>query len=299
VVSSVEGEAWQELGLREIYTADGRSDNRRGLLDALTWGMSSTPLQAGAIAEGEVHVATADGVGTVRFAHPKSNSLPGALLRRLADAIVELGHDDSARVIVVRSDGDGAFCAGASFDELVAISDAQQGERFFSGFASVILAMVRAPKLVLVRVHGRTAGGGVGIAAAGDYTLGVRGASAKLSELAVGIGPFVVGPVIERRIGRGPYAAMSVDADWRDSEWCERHGLYARVFDDAAALDAGVDALARTLAASNPAAMAAMKQVFWEGTETWESLLTERARMSGTLVLSEHTRAAIAKFKAR
>jgi methylglutaconyl-CoA hydratase len=261
--------------------------------------MTTTTTDAASTSNGEVHTAITDGVGTVRFGHPKGNSLPGTLLRRLADSIAELGQDDSARVIVVRSDGSGAFCAGASFDELVAIADAEQGERFFSGFASVILAMIRAPKLVLVRVHGRTAGGGVGIAAAGDYTLGVRGATAKLSELAVGIGPFVVGPVIEHRIGRGPYAAMSVDADWRDAEWCERHGLYARVFDDATALDAGVDALARTLAASNPAAMAAMKQVFWEGTESWETLLAERARMSGTLVLSEHTRSAIAKFKAR
>ena len=261
--------------------------------------MSSTPIQAGSTAEGEVHVEIADGVGTVRFAHPKSNALPGALLRRLAGSIAELGRDELARVVVLRSDGDGAFCAGASFDELVAIADERQGEQFFSGFASVILAMVRAPKLVLVRVHGRTAGGGVGIAAAGDYTLAARGASAKLSELAVGIGPFVVGPVIEHRIGRGPYAAMAVDAAWRDAEWCERHGLYARVFDDVSALDEGVDALARTLARSNPAAMAAMKRVFWEGTDSWEPLLSERARMSGALVLSEHTRAAIARFKAR
>jgi methylglutaconyl-CoA hydratase len=247
------------------------------------------------------HVATslAQGVGTISFSHPKGNSLPGALLRRLADGVDELGKDPAARVIVVRSEGSGAFCAGASFDELTSIADAEQGERFFSGFAEVILAMTRAPKLVLVRVHGRTAGGGVGIAAAGDYTFATGAASAKLSELAVGIGPFVVGPVIERRIGRGPYAAMSVDADWRDADWCERHGLYARVFDDEAALDAALDALALTLASSNPDAMTALKRVFWEGTTHWETLLAERARMSGALVLSEYTRNAIAKFRTR
>jgi methylglutaconyl-CoA hydratase len=202
-------------------------------------------------------------------------------------------------VIVLRSEGTGAFCAGASFDELIAIGDAATGEEFFGGFARVILAMIRAPKFVLVRVHGRTAGGGVGIAAAGDYTFAAKGASAKLSELAVGIGPFVVGPVIERRIGQGPYAAMSVDADWRDADWGERHGLYAKVCDDVASMDASINALAGTLAASNPDAMAAMKQVFWQGTESWDTLLAERARMSGTLVLSEFTRAAIAKFKGK
>ena len=252
-----------------------------------------------AVAGGDVAVTIADGIGTIRFSHPKSNSLPGALLRRLADAIAWLGKDPAARVIVLRSEGSGPFCAGASFDELISVGSVEEGEEFFSGFAKVILAMIRAPKFVLVRVHGRTAGGGVGIAAAGDYTFAVRGASAKLSELAVGIGPFVVGPVIERRIGNGPYAAMSVDADWRDGEWCERHGLYARLFDDVAQMDAAINALAGTLAASNPAAMESMKRVFWAGTEQWDQLLADRGRISGTLVLSEFTRSAIAKFKSR
>ena len=251
------------------------------------------------VAGGDVTVTVADGIGTVRFGHPKGNSLPAALLARLADAITWIGKDPAARVMILRSEGSGPFCAGASFDELVAINDAQAGEEFFSGFARVILAMIRAPKFVLVRVHGRAAGGGVGIAAAGDYTFAVKGASAKLSELAVGIGPFVVGPVIGRRIGQGPYAAMSVDADWRDSDWCERHALYARVLDDLATLDSELNGLAGVLAASNPAAMKAMKQVFWAGTEEWDALLAERARMSGTLVLSDFTRAAIAKFKGK
>jgi methylglutaconyl-CoA hydratase len=251
------------------------------------------------VAGGDVTVTLADGIGTIRFGHPKGNSLPGALLRRLADAVAWVGRDPAARVIVLRSEGSGPFCAGASFDELIGIGDEAAGEEFFSGFARVILAMIRAPKVVLVRVHGRTAGGGVGIAAAGDYTFAVRGAAAKLSELAVGIGPFVVGPVIERRIGPGPYAAMSVDADWRDAEWGERHALYARTFDDIATMDAAINGLAGTLAASNPDAMALMKQVFWAGTEHWVVLLAERARMSGRLVLSGFTRSAIAKFKAR
>ena len=252
-----------------------------------------------AVAGGEVSVTVAEGIGTVRFYHPKGNSLPGALLRRLAEAVDDAGRDADVRVIVLRSDGGGPFCAGASFDELVSIENPGDGEVFFSGFASVILAMIRAPKFVLVRVHGKTAGGGIGIAAAGDYTFAVRSASAKLSELAVGIGPFVVGPVIARRVGMGPFMAMSVDADWRDASWCESHGLYARVCDDESAMDAAIATLARTLASSNPEAMRLMKSVAWHGTEEWPSLLAERARMSGTLVLSEFTRAAIAKFRAK
>jgi methylglutaconyl-CoA hydratase len=262
--------------------------------------MLTRPAGAGtSVAGGDVTLTIADGIGTVRFSHPKSNSLPGALLRRLAEAMTWMGKDPAARVIVLRSEGDGPFCAGASLDELVSIADEREGEQFFSGFAQVILAMIRAPKLVLVRVQGRTAGGGVGLAAAGDYTFAVEGASAKLSELAVGIGPFVVGPVIERRVGCGPFAAMAVDTNWRDADWCERHGLYARVLESTSLMDAELNALAGTLAASNPEAMTAMKRAFWEGTEDWETLLAARARTSGTLVLSAHTRAAIAKFKTR
>lgn len=262
-----------------------------------------TPVQTLAqtltVGGGEIAIAIASGVATIRFSHPKGNSLPGALLQQLARTITDVGQNPDARVIVLRSDGPGPFCAGASFDELVNIASPDEGEIFFSGFSAVILAMIRTPQFVIVRVQGRTAGGGIGIAAAADYTMAVRSAAVKLSELAVGIGPFVVGPVIARRVGMGPFMAMSVDADWRDAAWCESHGLFARVHDDVAAMDAGIDALAATLAASNPDAMRRMKAVAWQGTEDWDTLLAERARMSGTLVLSDFTRQAIAKFKAK
>jgi len=246
---------------------------------------------------GSVATAVADGVATITFHHPKGNSLPGALLSQLAAAVTAAGANPDARVIVLRSAGSGPFCAGASFDELVAIDTPQRGAEFFSGFARVILAMLRAPKFVVTRVHGKAAGGAVGLIAASDYAIAASGAQAKLSELAVGIGPFVVGPVIEKKIGLAPFQAMAVDADWRDAAWCERHGLYAEVVADTAALDAHVAAMAAKLAASNPDAMRRMKEVFWAGTEQWETLLADRARMSGTLVLGDFTRAALAKFK--
>jgi methylglutaconyl-CoA hydratase len=248
---------------------------------------------------GEVRVGVADGVGTVEFHHPKGNSLPGSLLGRLASEIATLGADDSARVIVLRSGGAGPFCAGASFDELTRVSTPEEGREFFSGFSRVILAMIRAPKFVVTRVQGKAAGGAVGLIAASDYVLAASGASAKLSELAIGIGPFIVGAVIQKKIGLAGFQAMAVDADWRDAAWCERHGLYARLCENTAELD---DALARqvaTLAASNPEAMRELKRIFWAGTDQWEELLDERARMSGRMVLSEFTRQAIARFNAR
>jgi methylglutaconyl-CoA hydratase len=246
-----------------------------------------------------VRVGVADGVGTVEFHHPKGNSLPGSLLGRLASEIATLGADDSARVIVLRSGGAGPFCAGASFDELTRVSTPEEGREFFSGFSRVILAMIRAPKFVVTRVQGKAAGGAVGLIAASDYVLAASGASAKLSELAIGIGPFIVGAVIQKKIGLAGFQAMAVDADWRNAAWCERHGLYARLCENTAELD---DALARqvaTLAASNPEAMRELKRIFWAGTDQWEELLDERARMSGRMVLSEFTRQAIARFNAR
>ncbi len=249
-------------------------------------------------AGGDVQVRIDDGIGTVEFAHPKGNSLPSDLLRRLASDIASLGTNDEARVIVVRSRGEGPFCAGASFDELEAIRDAATGTEFFMGFAHLILAMKRCPKLILARVHGKAVGGGVGVIAASDYALATEGASIRLSELAVGIGPFVVGPAIERRAGTGAFAALAIDADWRDAHWGAQHGLYARLYGTVEELDRALMTFAKRLAASSPQAMATLKGVLWRDTDDWERLLEERARLSGALVLSDITRNAIATFKA-
>jgi methylglutaconyl-CoA hydratase len=248
---------------------------------------------------GEVHTSIADCVATVSFYHPKGNSLPGALLRAIAEAVDAAGADASVRVVVLRSEGGGPFCAGASFDELTRIEDSATGQHFFSGFATLILAMRRCPCPIVTRVHGKVAGGGVGIVAASDYVIAVQKASLRLSELAVGIGPFVVGPVIERRIGTGAFAAMALDAQWRDAAWGERFGLYAQVHETEAQVDDAVTTLAGELAHANPEATRLLKQVFWQGTDDWDTLLAERAAMSGRLVLSDHTRRAIAAFNSR
>ena len=240
------------------------------------------------------------GVAVVTFAHPRSNSLPGAVLAELADTIRGLGDRSDVRVVVLGSAGDRAFCAGASFDELVAISDEAEGLRFFMGFANVINAMRSIPQLVIGRVQGKAVGGGVGVASAVDYCLATKHAAVKLSELAVGIGPFVVGPAVERKLGVSAMSQLAIDAtEWRSAEWAADRGLYASVHQDAAALDEAVEALAGRLAASNPEAMAEMKATFWRGTEDWDRLLADRASISGRLVLSEFTRNAIARFKAR
>lgn len=249
--------------------------------------------------DGQVRTSTGDGIGTISFFHPKGNSLPATLLRQLADAVDRLGSDVAARVIVLRSEGTGPFCAGASFDEFRTIRDAEAGRQFFMGFARLILAMRRCPKFIVARVHGKAAGGGVGIVAAADYSLALVSAGVRLSELAVGIGPFIVGPVIERRIGNGPFNALAIDAEWRDAHWAERHGLYSKLCDVPTELDAQVESLSRTLARSNPEAMAELKKTFWAGTERWDELLPERAKMSGRLVLSDYTKRAIEEFGRR
>lgn len=247
---------------------------------------------------GHVTLDIRDAVGTVSFAHAKGNSLPGALLRRLTEAVDTLGRDPAVRVVVVRSEGTGPFCAGASFDELTRIDTPETGREFFLGFARLILAIRRCPKFVLARVHGKAVGGGVGIVAAADYAVATEGAAIKLSELAVGIGPFVVGPAIERKMGSAAFQQLAIDAaSWRDARWAERHGLYASLHANLSELDAIIDALARRLASSNPEAMTRLKQVFWEGTEHWEELLPRRAEVSGTLVLGEFTKRAIAEFR--
>jgi methylglutaconyl-CoA hydratase len=238
-----------------------------------------------------------DGVGTLTFFHPGKNSLPGALLKEIAEGVQILGGADSARVVVLRSDGGGPFCAGASFDELLSIENFEQGKEFFMGFARLILAMKKCPKFVIARVQGKAVGGGVGVVSAADYALASDRADIKLSELALGIGPFVIGPAVERKIGAGAFSALSLDADWRTAYWARSHGMYSEVFSSREDLDAAVNALTEKLAKFSPEAMAKLKTVFWEGSENWDQLLEERAAVSGKLVLSDFTRRAIQKFK--
>ena len=248
--------------------------------------------------QGTVDSKIANGIGTVTFSHPQSNSLPGALLRRLADEITAVGKNDEAKIIVLRSGGEKAFCAGASFDELVAIDSLEKGKIFFSGFAAVINAMRKAPKFVIARVQGKAVGGGVGLASAADYTLAHESASVKLSELAVGIGAFVVGPAVERKIGTAAFVSLSLNAtEWKTAQWAKEKNLYADVFSSVEELDKAIDKLAQQLSESNPEAMMGLKKIFWQGTEHWDSLLIDRAEMSGKLVLSDFTRKAIDRFK--
>ncbi len=240
------------------------------------------------------------GINTIEFFHPQSNSLPGKILEELAREIHFAGTHDDTKVIILKSRGDRAFCSGASFDELIEIKNEKEGLKFFSGFANVINAMRKCPKFIIGRIQGRCVGGGIGLAAAVDYAIATSKAEIKLSELAIGIGPFVVGPAVERKIGTGAFSALAIDAtSWRSTEWAKRKGLFAEVHESIENMDEAVYRLANTLAHSNPAAMAAMKKIFWKGTENWDELLKERAAISGKLVLSEFTKNAINKFKAK
>jgi methylglutaconyl-CoA hydratase len=248
--------------------------------------------------EAYVKITIESSIGTIEFFHPQSNSLPGHILGELTSAITKAGEDDNIKVIVLKSAGERAFCAGASFDELVAINTPENGTKFFSGFANVINAARKCPKFIIGRVQGKAVGGGIGMASATDYCFATKFASAKLSELAIGIGPFVVGPAVERKIGTSAFSAMTINATkWFDASWAREKGLYTEVFDSIDEMDAEVEKLASTLSKSNPEAMEGLKKVMWQGSEHWDELLMERAVSSGTLVLSDFTKNAISKFK--
>lgn len=250
--------------------------------------------------EGKVTSVIENGIARITFFHPQSNSLPRKVLTLLAEKITKAGEDPNAKVIILQSEGEKAFCAGASFDELIAIKDFETGKLFFSGFANVINAMRKAPKFVITRVQGKTVGGGVGLASASDYTLALDTASVKLSELAVGIGPFVVGPAVERKIGSSAFCQLAINAtEWQTAQWAKEKGLYAELFSDIQQLNKAVNNLAERLAKSNPEAMMLLKRAAWQGTDHWEELLMERAEMSGKLVLSDFTVNAIKQFKSK
>ncbi len=252
-----------------------------------------------AIEQGNVHTTISDtGIATIEFNHPLSNSLPGKILQKLADNINAASKNQEVKVIIIRSSGSKAFCAGASFDELISITDLKVGKVFFSGFANVINACRKSSKLIIGRIQGKAVGGGVGIAAAVDYCFATKHAEIKLSELAVGIGPFVVGPVIERKIGLSAMSQLAINAtEWRTASWAFKRGLYADIFDTEEEMDVEIAKLSKQLSTSNPEAMSKLKSIFWEGTDHWDTLLSERAEVSGTLVLSDFTINAINSFK--
>jgi len=250
------------------------------------------------VATGTVQSKIESGIATITFFHPQSNSLPGLLLRALASEIEKHGNDESVKVIVLQSEGEKAFCAGASFDELMSINSFEEGKHFFSGFALVINAIRKAPKFVIARIQGKAVGGGVGVAAAADYSIAHTSADVKLSELAVGIGPFVVGPAVERKIGTAAFASLSINAtEWQSASWAREKGLYSEVHPDKTLLDEAVQKLAMRLSKSSPEAMKQLKEILWKGTSDWDTLLSARAEVSGTLVLSEYTKKAISSFK--
>lgn len=244
-----------------------------------------------------VNSHTEHGITTIEFFHPQGNSLPAKLLNALAQEIHYAGTHDT-KVVILKSAGSGAFCGGASFNELLEVKNEKEGFEFFSGFANVINAMRKCTKLIIGRVHGKCVGGGVGLAAAVDYAIAYKDSEVKLSELALGIGPFVVGPAIERKIGTSAFSQLAIDATlWRNADWAKHKGLYAEVHQSIQNMDEAVYRLASSLAHMSPEAMAEMKKVFWKGTEDWDLLLKERAALSGRLILSDFTKSAIEGFK--
>lgn len=239
-----------------------------------------------------------NGIATIEFFHPAHNSLPGDILAQLADAITVAGENDNVKVIILKSGGARTFCAGASFKELMTINDAETGKVFFSGFANVINAMRKCPKFIIGRVQGKTVGGGVGIASATDYCMASKFASIKLSELNIGIGPFVVGPAVERKLGLTGMSQIAIDANtFYSADWAQAKGLFAQVYESTEELDDAVKAFAENLCTYNPEAMMEMKKIMWAGTDHWDTLLAERAVISGRLVLSDFTKETLKRFK--
>ena len=252
------------------------------------------------ISNGYVKSEFHNSVTTLEFFHPQSNSLPLKILDELGQAIHRAGNDDETKAIVLSSGGEKVFCAGASFDELVAIQNAEQGQHFFSGFAQVINAMRTCPKFIIARVHGKCVGGGVGLVAAADYAIATESAEIRLSELAIGIGPFVVGPAVERKIGISAFSQLIVDAAmWRNAQWAGRKGLFAEVHANVQGMDESIARLLHSLIHSSPESMAEIKKIFWKGTENWDHLLIERAAISGKLILTSFAKNAIEKFKSK
>jgi len=246
---------------------------------------------------GNIIVEIQDKIASVTFSHPASNSFPSELLQKLMRELNQISKNTEVNVVILQSEGN-TFCAGASFDELLAINDFENGKKFFSGFADVINAMRKCSKIIIGKVHGKAVGGGVGLIAASDFAFAYQDAAIKLSEIAIGIGPFVIEPAVSRKIGKIAMIEMTLQPNtWQTADWAKDKGLYADIFDSQDEVTEATTKLAKKLASYNPDALGEMKKVFWQGTENWDDLLYERAAISGKLVLSDFTKEALGQFK--
>jgi len=248
---------------------------------------------------GHVKLEIENRIATITFFHPQSNSLPSSLLEEMVNYFNEVSESENINVIVLKSEGEKTFCAGASFDELIQINNFEGGKKFFMGFANLINSIRKCKKIVIGRIQGKVVGGGVGLVSACDYAMSTENASLRLSELALGLGPFVVGPPIERKIGKEAFVEMSLDCEWRTAEWAKQHGFYHNVFNSIDDLDENVNSFTQKLSERSAEALTSLKKIFWEGTEHWDKLLEERAENSGRLVLSDYTKKFIQDFKSK
>ena len=247
-------------------------------------------MNANNISDGSILTRNDNGIGIIEFAHPKGNSLPGKLLDKLAVQIQLFGENPDCKALLIRSQGNGPFCAGASFDELLNLKSQEQSEVFFSGFAKVMSAMISCPKFIVCRVQGKAIGGGVGLIAASDYVLAHKDSSIKLSELSIGFGPFIIGPIVERKLGRANFQNLTIDSEWRDSSWCCERGLFSTLHESIEELDRATSAILKELSERNIEAMRSLKKIFWEDSSTLSNLIFTRVKETAKLALSPFVR---------
>ncbi len=236
-------------------------------------------------------------IGFLEFGNPAGNSLPSPLLKAFKAGLIALEKDSNVRVIVIQSFGDRAFCGGASLAEMKTLQTLEEATAFFMGIADLINTLRSLSKFVIGRVHGKVVGGGVGLVAACDYVLANRTAQIKLSELSIGIGPYVIEPVVSRKIGGTAFAQLSLDAhQWKSATWAEDKGLYNALFETQVELDLAVKTNAERFASYPEKAVKTLRKLHWKETEHWDKLLPKNAAITGELALQEATQNILKKL---
>lgn len=239
--------------------------------------------------DGNVQLEKNKKIGRIKFFHPKGNSLPSNLLDELVQAFEKSEKDPDIRVIVLESKGN-SFCAGASLKELKKLKNIDETTSFFMGFADLLNTIRKMSKFVLAKVHGKVVGGGVGLVAVCDYAFATNAALIKLSELSIGLGPYVIEPAVSRKIGTTAFTQLSLDsAEWKSAQWGLENGLYAKCVTDKKALDQTVINNAERLSNYDQQSLRHLRKLHWKDTNNWESLLPKNAKITAKLALSDFT----------
>lgn len=201
----------------------------------------------------------------------KRNALNAEHINAIADAAMELAGDDSIRAVVLRSEGDKVFSAGADITELAA-QTAETAHGFIDTLRRAIQAVADIPVPVICRLQGACIGGAMEMAAACDLRIASEHASFCMPEVRVGIPSVIQAVLLPRLMGKGRADWLVLSGEVIDAQTAYDWGFVEKLV-PAGDLDAAVENACDAILHSAPGAVRTQKRL----NRSWNDLSIDQA----------------------